>query len=311
MSSSTSSSLRSPQQYKSHPSSAYSSDEISITAPQRPPRSNRQRSESTSSPNMPGAHYYQQHQHNYLNPQHQQQYEQYMSSSPPSLKPSPRSTSSSYAISTYSSQPSSPMSFQLPPSALSSTKEEPHHRTGSVSLHPLNGHSGKSHSLMHSNPIQIPVTSSSSLSPASSTYRTPRLSPGISGSGSGGLFMTAMPPLSLPEAFLEEQADYEEYYSDVGIQEQQHAYQSAPLHIRHSSLHQQSFDYPTSGILNRHAQQLQHPPQQPAGSTFLPSPHMTPTTSPLSGEFPSLSLGKCWREVIPVQEAGRQRSVRS
>lgn len=105
--------------------------------------------------------------------------------------------------------------------------------------------------------------------------------------------MTAMPPLSLPEAFLEEQDDYEEYYSDVGIQEQQHAYQSTPLHIRHSSLYQQSLDYPTSAALNRQAQQLQQPPQQPPGSTCLPSPHMTPTTSPLSGEFPSLSLGKC------------------
>ncbi|KAG9321146.1 hypothetical protein KVV02_002424 [Mortierella alpina] len=290
MSSSTPSSLRSPQQYKSHPSSAYSSDEISITIPQRPPLSTRQRSESTSSASLSSAHYYQHyhnHQHNYLNPQHQQLYEQYMSSSPPSLKPSPRSTTSSYAMSTYSSQPSSPMSFQLPPSALSSTREEPHLRSGSVSLHPSSGYNNQS--FMHSNPIQIPATSST-LSPATSSYRTPRLSPGISGGGSGSLFMTAMPPLSLPEAFLEEQADYEEYYSDVGIQEQQHAYQSTPLHIRYSSLHQQSLDYPASTALNRHAQQLQQQPQQPAGSTFLPSPHMTPTTSPLSGEFPSLSL---------------------
>ncbi|KAF9933589.1 hypothetical protein BGZ67_004198 [Mortierella alpina] len=290
MSSSTPSSLRSPQQYKSHPSSAYSSDEISITIPQRPPRSSRQRSESTSSASLSSAHYYQHyhnHQHNYLNPQHQQLYEQYMSSSPPSLKPSPRSTTSSYAMSTYSSQPSSPMSFQLPPSALSSTREEHHLRSGSVSLHPSSGYNNQS--LMHSNPIQIPAMPST-LSSASSSYRTPRLSPGISGGGSGSLFMTAMPPLSLPEAFLEEQADYEEYYSDVGFQEQQHAYQSTPLHIRHSSVHQQSLDYPTSATLNRHAQQLQQQPQQPAESTFLPSPHMTPTTSPLSGEFPSLSL---------------------
>ncbi|KAG0380869.1 hypothetical protein BGX24_003730 [Mortierella sp. AD032] len=123
-------------------------------------------------------------------------------------------------------------------------------------------------------PIQIPVGSqSSSLSP---TYITPRVSPGMNG-GSGGLTMTSMPPLSLPEAFLEEQSDYAEYYSDVG-------FASGPLTIqtRPSMHHQPMRDSMQHGYVVRHSHQ--------PSSMFLPSPHLTPTLAPLAGEFSSMSL---------------------
>ncbi|KAI7828982.1 hypothetical protein BC939DRAFT_442432 [Gamsiella multidivaricata] len=100
-----------------------------------------------------------------------------------------------------------------------------------------------------------------------------------------------MPPLTLPDAFLEEQSDYAEYYSDVGlVEQQQRQMQSHSLAIHsHPSVHRQAtLDFPASPSLYRHAQpQLQ---QRSDGSSLLPSPLMSPLTSPLSGEFPSLSL---------------------
>ncbi|KAF9188797.1 hypothetical protein BGZ51_000321 [Haplosporangium sp. Z 767] len=109
------------------------------------------------------------------------------------------------------------------------------------------------------------------------------MSPGMSGNGgyvSAGLVMTPMPPLTLPEAFLEEQSDYAEYYSDVGItstpqilpsQQQSLSPQSIPIqHRQHPySAPSQTIDY------------AQHSHQE---SMFLSSPHMTPTTSPLSDD---------------------------
>ncbi|KAG0050823.1 hypothetical protein BGZ83_004408 [Gryganskiella cystojenkinii] len=276
-----SSNLRSPQHIKPHITNsnsngggnAYSSDELPTITPNAPQRPPRQRHGSVStSPSMSGSQYYQHyHQQHLQHQQHQQQqyqYEQYMSSSPPSSRPSPRS-----------SQPSSPMTFQLPPSALSTTREESL-RSGSISYHPsTNGG-------YNTQPIQVPQLSSSSSSAASS-YRTPQMTPGMNGGGgSGGLAMAMMPPLSLPDSFLDDQEDYAEYYSDVGFSgtatRQQHQLtniQTMPILLQHQQLHQ-SMDYPLSPASNRNGQQ----------GGFLPSPHMTPAVSPLSDDFPSLSL---------------------
>jgi hypothetical protein len=260
----TSSALRSPQHMKTH-NAAYNSDEIQTggipsVAPPRPPR---QRHGSVSSSVMSGSQYYQPYQ-----PQHYQ-YENYMSSSPPSSRPSPRS-----------SQPSSPLTFQLPPSALSSTREESM-RSGSISYHPNNNLNN-----YNTQPIQVPQLSPCTSSAASS-YRTPQMTPGMNGGGgSGGLVMSMMPPLSLPESFLEDQCDYAEYYSDVGFsnpplrqpqQRQLSNIQTMPIHLQHHQM-----DYPMSPGSVRNGHQ----------GGFLPSPHLTPTVSPLSDDFPSLTLGK-------------------
>jgi len=259
--------VRSPQQIGPLDEN-FSSDEIQTSPPQRPPRVNRQRAGSATSLSVGIQHYQYSH--------HQQQ------SSP---WQSPRSTPNSYNM-TYSSMPSSPMSFQLPPSA-----REDHPRAGSIS-----------YGSCTSPPIQIQIPRSSSSSAASS-YRTPRLSPGLCGGmGSGGLTMSSMPPLSLPSSFLEEQPDYVEYYSDVGLMEQQRRHlqhrqreaqapHSSPIHPHHppSMQRRSTVDYPTAGALNRHTNQL----QIPSNGLFLPSPHLSPSTSPLSSDFPSLSIGMC------------------
>ncbi|KAF9298207.1 hypothetical protein BGZ88_007557 [Linnemannia elongata] len=247
---------RSPQSTNSFTNSAFSSDEIPTAIPQRPPRLNRSRAESTSSPTMSGAQYY----HHYHSGQQPQQYDQYVALSP---HPTPNTYSQAY-----SSQPTSPSSFILPPSAFTPTREE-HIRTGSISYHPANGYAGT-----HSHPIQIPIGSQQQ-----SSYTTPRMSPGMNG-GSGGLTMASMPPLSLPESFLEEQSDYAEYYSDVG-------FASGPLTLQsHRPIHQ-PLHQPTRDSVIGHAgvRQSQH-----QSGIFLPSPHLTPTLAPLAGEFSFMSL---------------------
>jgi hypothetical protein len=244
---------RSPQSTNSYSNSAFSSDEIPTAIPQRPPRLNRSRAESTSSPTMSGAQYYQ-HYHP-SQQQQQQQYDQYVALTP---RPTPNTYSQAY-----SSQPTSPSSFILPPSAFTPTREE-HIRSGSISYHPANGYAGT-----RSNPIQIPIGSHS-------TYTTPGMSPGMNG-GSAGLTMASMPPLSLPESFLEEQSDYAEYYSDVG-------FASGPLTIQpRRSIHQPTRDSMLGpAVLHSHQ----------SSAVFLPSPRLTPTLAPLAGEFSSMSLGK-------------------
>ncbi|KAI1318247.1 hypothetical protein EDD11_006943 [Mortierella claussenii] len=229
---------------------------------------------------MSGSQYYQ----HYHQQQQQRQYDQYMSSSPPSSRPSPRSTPNSYSI-PYLSQPSSPMSFQLPPSALSPTKEESL-RSGSISYQSSNGYGTNSH------PIQIPQQSPSS---SASSYRTPRMSPGMNGGGNGlsGLPISSMPPLTLPDAFLEEQSDYAEYYSDVGIVSQQHHQQRQ----RHFQQQLQQMQYQNAMLSLSISPQHSYRQQQVTDYTSsqhmsLPSPLLSPTVTPLSGEFPSLSLAE-------------------
>ncbi|KAF9113002.1 hypothetical protein BGX27_002398 [Mortierella sp. AM989] len=164
------------------------------------------------------------------------------------------------------------MSFQLPPSAFTPTREESM-RSGSIS-----GYTTPSH------PIQIPPVRSPSSS--ASSYRTPHISPGLNG-GMGGMAMSSMPPLSLPGTFLEEQSDYAEYYSDVGNQPQHHQRQlqhATPI-FTHSSVHRhQTADYLNSGALSPHGQ------LHGGDAMFLHSPLLSPTVSPLTGDFPSLSL---------------------
>ncbi|KAG0315969.1 hypothetical protein BGZ99_007147 [Dissophora globulifera] len=297
--------VRSPQQVKlGYSNSTYSSDEIQTGIPQRPPRPNRQRADSTTSSTVSGSQYYQQYyqqqqQQQQQHRQYQQQQYDYASSSPPSARASPRSTPISYGMS-YPSQPSSPMSFQLPPSALAPSREESL-RSGSISYQTNNGYD------LNSLPIQIPSMSTSA---AVASYQTPRMSPGSN--GGTGYSSSPLPPLSLPDSFLEEQSDYAEYYSDVGITDQQqqlqqqlqqrqqllqqqyqqqqqqlqqlqHQVQEQPIHS-HSIHRQHTMDYPSSASQGRLTQQLS------MGSLFLPSPHMSPAASPLSSEFPALNL---------------------
>ncbi|KAF9581215.1 hypothetical protein BGW38_001854, partial [Lunasporangiospora selenospora] len=115
-----------------------------------------------------------------------------------------------------------------------------------------------------------------------------------------------MPPLSLPEAFLEEQSDYAEYYGDAfeTMSPQHHAvqqhqtYRALPIHAHQPvSAQQHDPEYPTLASLSRHLsqqsiQQSVHPSmqQQSAGPGSLPSPHLTPTISPLSSELLSMTL---------------------
>ncbi|KAF9432840.1 hypothetical protein BGZ76_010244 [Entomortierella beljakovae] len=250
---------RSPQHIKSHPGSTQSSDEIPNRLPQRPPRSNRQRADSLTSQGISATQYY---QHYYPNRHN----DHYVSTSPPSSRPSP----SSYGMS-LSSQPSSPMSFQLPPSALSPTEDDPL-RSNSVSFNVSNGYPTQSH------PIQIPPTRSSASASSSSSYRTPRLSPGMNGNGGiGGMAMSSMPPLSLPVSFLEEQSDYSEYYSDVSMHTQTHhrQHQTGPIFAHNLGSRQEIGDH----AMNMHGHD----------SMFLPSPLLSPTTSPVT-DFSSLCL---------------------
>lgn len=104
--------------------------------------------------------------------------------------------------------------------------------------------------------------------------------------------MSSMPPLSLPTSLMQEHLNYPEL-SDVGFAEQSQqretrAPHSAPIHpLRQSTQRRSTMDYPTAASINRHAQQQL---QIPANGFMLPSPHLSPSTSPLSTEFPSLSL---------------------
>ncbi|KAI9236203.1 MAG: hypothetical protein BYD32DRAFT_30295 [Podila humilis] len=175
----------------------------------------------------------------------------------------------------HSSTPS-PMSFQLPPSAFASRDDSlrsgsiPYPPNANPSYHP--GHSGQIH--------QNGSTSSAS------SYRSPHMSPGLPSSGN----LPNVPPLTLPDSFLEDQSDYAGYYSDVGafsttqILPHQHMLQPTPLNTAPLP-RQQSFsqgDSPLSPSRQGHR----------SGPIFLPSPHLTPTASPLLNDFSNMSLGK-------------------
>ncbi|KAF9550387.1 hypothetical protein EC957_000689 [Mortierella hygrophila] len=95
------------------------------------------------------------------------------------------------------------------------------------------------------------------------------MSPGMNG-GSAGLTMASMPPLSLPESFLEEQSDYAEYYSDVG-------FASGPITMQpHRPIHLTTRE---SSIGPADVRQSHH-----QSGMFLPSPHLTPTLAPLADD---------------------------
>ncbi|KAG0213892.1 hypothetical protein BGX28_003316 [Mortierella sp. GBA30] len=276
-----SSGLRSPQVYRST-GSAPSSDEISNistssggTAPQRPPRQNRQRSESSSSPTISGSQYYQ----HFQSQQQPYQDSYYAPSSHSSPRPSPRSTPNAYGMNypPPSQVPPSPVNFQLPPSALSISNREDSLRSGSISYSQQQQQQQSYQGMTHSG----------------SSYRSPHISPGLP--SNSGTVPGIPPPLTLPDSFLEDQSDYAGYYaSDVGIL-------SSPQLLPN----QQTLQSPlNSGSFG--SRQQQHPhyfqsselPVAPSrlssraggGGNFLPSPHMTPTTSPLQIDFPSLSL---------------------
>ncbi|KAF9369399.1 hypothetical protein CPB97_003623, partial [Podila verticillata] len=202
---------RSPQFYKpTGGTSAQNSDEIlSGGIPQRPPRQNRNRSESSSSPTISGR------------------------------DDSLRSGSIPY----------------LP--------------NANPSYH--SGHSGQNH--------QNGSTSSAS------SYRSPHMSPGLPASGN----LPNVPPLTLPDSFLEDQSDYAGYYSDVGafsttqILPQQHMLQPTPLNTAPLP-RQQSFSQGDSPLSPSSRQGHR------SGPIFLPSPHLTPTASPLMNDFSNMSL---------------------
>ncbi|KAF9398653.1 hypothetical protein BGZ94_005947 [Podila epigama] len=278
---------RSPQFFKpssSTSSSAQNSDEIlNGSIPQRPPRQNRQRSGSTSSPTMSGSQYFQHYQHPLGHAQqdphhpHHQQQQYYTSSAAQSPRPSPRShPNNAYG---YPSQPPppSPMSFQLPPSAFSSREDSL--RSGSIPYPPNHNPS------YHNSTQSIHHGSSSS----ASSYRSPHVSPGLP---AGAMNMTNLPPLTLPKYFLEDQSDYAGYYSDVGIVStpqllpgHQHlTLQTTPMTT--SSLNRQQ---PSPGADSNASGSRQN---QRSGPIFLPSPHLTPTASPLMNDFANMSLGK-------------------
>lgn len=282
--------IRAPQTYRSGSGSNPNSDEIQFNGiPQRPPRSNRKQSDATASPTMNGSQYF---QHFQQQQQHQQpisgtlQDPYYASSTySQSPKPSPRSNPLSYG--NYSGPvPPSPMTFQLPPSALSSRED---------SLR-----SGASSQLSQYPPQQQQQQQyrSPRMAPGSPTHSSSTRSPPQSGMISG----TMPPPLTLPGSFLEDQLDYAEYYaSDVGIlsssssimppsqqhqMQQQHQQQQQQQHLQSPV---------NSGPLSPWQQQQQQQQyysqqQQYQQHQSLPSPHMTPTTSPLQIDFPSLSL---------------------
>jgi hypothetical protein len=134
------------------------------------------------------------------------------------------------------------------------------------------------------------------------------MSPGLPSSGNTQMLP---PPLSLPDSFLEDQSDYAGYYSsDVGILSSPQVLSSPQLLSDPQQLHSPM----NSGNLysRQHNQGYPHspdiPPRQGSRSggagIALPSPHMTPTTSPLQNDFPNLSLNgkqteKCEKERPP------------
>ncbi|KAG0305157.1 hypothetical protein BGZ98_004541 [Dissophora globulifera] len=300
------SSTRSPQTYRSNGSISTEEMFTSGGIPQRPPRPSRQRSESSTSPIMTSNHY---HQH-YQSPPPQ---DSFYASSTRSHSPreSPRSTPNSYAI-------NYPSSFQLPPSALSSRDDS-----------------------LRSGPISQQHYASSTSSGAS--YRSPRRSPGQPTNAS----LPILPPLTLPETFLEDQSDYAGYYaSDVGImsstqlipdtiqlQQQQILQQQQLLLQQQQQLEQlQLQQQKQQQQQQQHQQYQQHQLPSPMNSSpltsrqlnffpqptdmpvplpptrrgtghsgqagFLPSPHMSPTSSPLQIDFPALSLNETRRPSI-------------
>jgi hypothetical protein len=269
---------RAPQTYRSGSGSNLNSDEIQFNGiPQRPPRSNRKQSDATASPMMSGSQYF------VHFPQSQPSsgtlQDPYYASSTysQSPKPSPRSYGN------YSGPvPPSPATFQLPPAALSSREDSL--RSGSISQQ----------------------SQYQQQQPQQQSYRSPRMLPGspslTHSSGtrsppqSGMISGTMPPPLTLPGSFLEDNLDYAEYYaSDVGIlssssiippshqpqQQQQHLQSpvnSGPLSPWQQQQQQQQY----------YSQQQQYQQHQ-----SLPSPHMTPTTSPLQRFFSSLFSQAC------------------
>ncbi|KAK3829880.1 MAG: hypothetical protein JOS17DRAFT_209936 [Linnemannia elongata] len=287
----TSTGLRSPQAYRST-GSAPNSDEIvhhsnnsCSSIPQRPPRQSRQRSESSSSPIMTASQYNSHFQSDpYYTPSTHSQ----------SPRPSPRSTPNPYGY--QSSQiPPSPMTFQLPPSAMSTSSRDDSIRSGSISYpQPQQQQQQQQQQSQHQGYQSGYISSSSS-------YRSPHMSPGLPSSGS---VQMVPPPLSLPDSFLEDQSDYAGYYSsDVGFLSSPQLL-STPQVLSSPQLlsdpPQQLQSPMNSGNLypRQHHTGYTHPPDIPprqgsrsAGAGMaLPSPHMTPTTSPLQNDFPNLSL---------------------
>ncbi|KAF9982048.1 hypothetical protein BGZ75_006584 [Mortierella antarctica] len=126
------------------------------------------------------------------------------------------------------------------------------------------------------------------------------MSPGLP-SSNGNMAMMP-PPLTLPDSFLEDQSDYAGYYaSDVGILSSPQLLPN-PNHLptplssgslisrqQQNSHYLQTVELPVAP--SRHS-------SRGAGNGlngFLPSPHMSPTTSPLQNDFPSLSLNDARR----------------
>ncbi|KAF9543616.1 hypothetical protein EC957_000620 [Mortierella hygrophila] len=297
--------LRSPQAYRST-GSASNSDEImhhsSNGLPQRPPRQSRQRSESSSSPIMTASQYNSHFQSDpYYTPSTHSQ----------SPRPSPRSTPNTYGYQS-SQVPPSPMTFQLPPSAMSTSSRDESMRSGSISY-------------PHQQQQQQQQQYQSGNISSASSYRSPHISPGLPSSGSVQMMP---PPLALPDSFLEDQSDYAGYYSsDVGILSSPQLL-STPQVLSSPQLlsdPQQQLQSPmNSGNLypRQHHTGYPHSPDIPprqgsrsAGAGMaLPSPHMTPTTSPLQNDFPNLSLNDARRpsgqpqQVQPPTSGTRSRA---
>ncbi|KAF9175692.1 hypothetical protein BGX20_001908 [Mortierella sp. AD010] len=252
-----SSALRSPQTFRGT-GSPPSSDEIINNnggIPLRPARQNRLRSGSSSSPIMTGAQYYQ-----HFQPQQQPQDPFYSAGS---RSHSPRPSPIAYGANYQGSHPPSPMSFALPPSAISAREDS-----------------------LNSRPIHFqPQTPQPYVHSSSSSIRSQHISPGLS---SNGNMIGVPPPLSLPDPLLGDlgDPDYAEYYtSDVGIlsspqilpgQYMQSPANSGPINPR------QPYYPQTSESIASNGKQGQ--------STCFPSPHMSPVTSPQQIDFSSLSL---------------------
>ncbi|KAF9438955.1 hypothetical protein BGZ76_002618 [Entomortierella beljakovae] len=245
--------VRSPQAYRSTGNGAYS-DELQSANPQRPPRTDRQRSESNASNVMNSQQY-----HHHFSPQQQHQQDPYYMN--PGQSHSPQTTSNAYTTNYHPSQvPPSP-SFRLPPSALSHQDSIPP-RSASIP----------------NTPKQYPNSSSNSI-------RSPHISPGLSSNSAGSVIP---PPLSLPDSFLEDQLDYAGYYSDVGLSTQQILTHPQIQTPGNSGSLRQNY-YLQSAELGSPSRQGSRSGATSVHSGFLPSPHMSPVTSP-QVDLSSLSL---------------------
>ncbi|KAF9929851.1 hypothetical protein FBU30_001164 [Linnemannia zychae] len=283
--------LRSPQAHRSSSSTSNSDELFSPNGiPQRPPRQSRQHSESSSSPIMTASQY---NNHFQMDPY----YTPSIHSQSP--RPSPRSTPNhTYGYQT--SQAPSPMAFQLPPSAMSGSGRDDSIRSGSISY---------PHSTQQQQAYQSGNVSSAS------SYRSPHMSPGLPSSGN---LQMMPPPLTLPDSFLEDQDDYAGYYSsDVGILSSQiltssHAMSSPQLSPDYYQQQQQHLHTPVNSgsLYTRPHQGYTYSPEIPprqgsrsgGGQISLPSPHITPTTSPLTNDFPNLSLNDTRQAGGPPQQ---------